>query len=72
MCRYVMHSTCVVVKWEHPLTISIVIFNFLWFFQTRIDRLQGADPSALETKVRQHYGPENATEDDGAVAGHVS
>lgn len=44
--------------------------NFL--LQTRIDRLQGADPASLESKVRQYYGTEDAGEEDNAVAGHVS
>lgn len=41
-------------------------------FQTRIDRLQGADPATLESKVRQYYGTEESGDEDNAVAGHVS
>lgn len=40
--------------------------------QTRIDRLQGADSSSLENKVRQYYGTEEAGDEDNSVAGHVS
>lgn len=41
-------------------------------FQTKIDRLQGADSASLENKVRQYYGTDEAGDDDNAVAGHVS
>lgn len=40
--------------------------------QTRVDRLQGADPATLESKVRQYYGSDDAGDEDSAVAGHVS
>lgn len=39
--------------------------------RTRIDRLQGADPSVLESKVRQYYGTDEAGDEDNAVAGHM-
>lgn len=39
--------------------------------RTRIDRLQGADPSSLENKVRHYYGSDESSEDDNAVAGHM-
>ncbi|XP_075988442.1 thioredoxin-like [Anticarsia gemmatalis] len=39
--------------------------------RTRIDRLQGADPAVLESKVRQYYGTEEAGDEDSAVAGHM-
>ncbi|XP_068628277.1 thioredoxin-like protein 1 [Battus philenor] len=39
--------------------------------RTRIDRLQGADSGSLESKVRQHYGTEDAGDEDAAVAGHM-
>lgn len=41
-------------------------------FQTRIDRLQGADPAVLESKVRQYYGTDEGGDEDNTVAGHVS
>lgn len=43
----------------------------MFLLQTKIDRLQGADPSALENKVRQYYGTEEEGDEDNAVAGHV-
>ncbi|XP_032511726.2 thioredoxin-like protein 1 [Danaus plexippus] len=39
--------------------------------RARIDRLQGADPSSLENKVRQYYGTEDSGDDDNSVAGHM-
>lgn len=36
-----------------------------------MDRLQGADPNALENKIQQYYGSEDGEENE-AVAGHVS
>lgn len=36
-----------------------------------MDRLQGADPTALESKIQQYYGTDDAEESE-AVAGHVS
>ncbi|KAI8429570.1 hypothetical protein MSG28_000186 [Choristoneura fumiferana] len=46
--------------------------TFLFFRnRTKIDRLQGADSNALETKVRQYYGSDEAGDDDNAVAGHM-
>ncbi|CAF4782494.1 thioredoxin-like protein 1 [Pieris napi] len=39
--------------------------------RTRVDRLQGADNSTLENKVRQHYGTEDAGDEDNSVAGHM-
>ncbi|KOB64809.1 Thioredoxin, partial [Operophtera brumata] len=39
--------------------------------RTKIDRLQGADPSALENKVRQYYGTEEEGDEDNTVAGHM-
>jgi thioredoxin-like negative regulator of GroEL len=42
------------------------------FYRNRVklDRLQGADPNALEAKIQQYYGSEE-TEEDSGVAGHV-
>lgn len=40
----------------------------LW--KAKIDRLQGGNPEALEQKVKQHYGSEDA-EDDSTVQGYV-
>lgn len=39
--------------------------------RTKVDRLQGADPATLESKVRQFYGTEDAEDEDNAVAGHM-
>ncbi|CAB3257255.1 unnamed protein product [Arctia plantaginis] len=39
--------------------------------RTRLDRLQGADPAALESKVRQYYGTDEAGDEENAVAGHM-
>lgn len=36
-----------------------------------MDRLQGADPTALESKIQQYYGSDDG-EDAEAIAGHVS
>ncbi|XP_019879651.1 thioredoxin-like protein 1 [Aethina tumida] len=38
--------------------------------KTKIDRLQGADPTGLETKIQQYYGSEDA-DDLECVAGHM-
>ncbi|XP_059480880.1 thioredoxin-like protein 1 [Neocloeon triangulifer] len=42
------------------------------FYRNRVklDRLQGADPNALEAKVQQYYGSEEVEEESG-VAGHM-
>lgn len=47
-------------------------FKLLWFIyvQAKIDRLQGGNQEALEQKVKQHYGSEDA-EDDSTVQGYV-
>lgn len=39
--------------------------------RTKIDRLQGADPTILENRVRQYYGTDDGGEEDSAVAGHM-
>ena len=39
--------------------------------QTKVDRLQGADPTTLESKIQQYYGSEDTEDGDSAVAGHV-
>ena len=43
------------------------------FFKNRakIDELRGADPAALEAKIKQHIG-DALEEDDVGVPGHVS
>jgi len=38
--------------------------------RTKVDRLQGADPTGLENKIQQYYGSEEA-EDGESVAGHM-
>lgn len=38
--------------------------------KAKIDRLQGGNPEALEAKVKQHYGTEEA-EEDSSVSGYV-
>lgn len=40
------------------------------FLQTKVDRLQGADPAALESKIQQYYGT-NEGEDGEVIGGHV-
>lgn len=52
-------------KFIYNITLCICL-------QTRIDRLQGADPTSLENKVRHYYGSDESCEDDNTVAGHVS
>ena len=39
--------------------------------QAKIDRMQGGNPEALEQKVKQHYGSEDA-EEDSTVQGYVN
>ena len=39
--------------------------------RVKIDELRGADPAALESKIKQHTQGD-AAEDDIGVAGHVS
>ncbi|GBP77382.1 Thioredoxin-like protein 1 [Eumeta japonica] len=51
--------------------VSVMPTFIFYRNKTRIDRLQGADPNTLENKVRQHYGSEDNSEDDNAVAGHM-
>lgn len=41
------------------------------YFQTKVDRLQGADAATLESKIQQYYGSEEGEDVEG-VAGHVS
>lgn len=43
----------------------------MFFLQTKVDRLQGADPSTLESKIQQYYGSEEGEDVEGVV-GHVS
>lgn len=38
--------------------------------KAKIDRLQGGNPEALEAKVKQHYGTDEA-EEDSSVSGYV-
>lgn len=40
----------------------------------KLDRLQGADPNTLESKIQQFYGSDDddAESEDSGVAGHVS
>lgn len=40
-------------------------------FQTKVDRLQGADSNTLESKIQQYYGSDDGEDVEG-VAGHVS
>jgi len=40
--------------------------------KTKLDSLQGADPEALEARIRQHYGdPDADSGEDCGVAGHM-
>lgn len=43
----------------------------VFFLKTKVDRLQGADPTTLESKILQYYGSEEGEDVEG-VAGHVS
>lgn len=46
------------------------VINLL--LQTKVDRLQGANPSALEAKIQQLYGSgDGDDEEEDIVAGHV-
>jgi len=45
--------------------------TFIFFrSKAKIDRLQGGNPEALEAKVKQHYGADEA-EEDSSVSGYV-
>lgn len=45
----------------------------VWYQQTKLDSLQGADPETLEARVKQHYGDGEGEEtEDTGVPGHVS
>jgi len=45
--------------------------TFIFFrSKAKIDRLQGGNPEALEAKVKQHYGTEEA-EEDSSVSGYI-
>ncbi|KZS04294.1 thioredoxin-like protein 1 [Daphnia magna] len=45
--------------------------TFIFFRnKTKIDRLQGGNPDALEQKVKQHYGSDDA-EEDSSVQGYL-
>lgn len=52
---------------------SVNVMPTFIFYRNRvkIDQLQGADSGALENKVRQHYGAEDAEEEGTTVAGHM-
>jgi len=39
--------------------------------KTKVDRLQGADQTALEEKVKQHYGEEGGESEDAGVKGFM-
>lgn len=39
--------------------------------KVKIERLQGADPQALERKVQEHYGAEEGDEAEGGLSGHL-
>jgi len=46
--------------------------TFIFFRnKTKIDRIQGADTSALEEKVKQHYGEEGGQVEDSGVKGFM-
>lgn len=61
-----------------PLLYSLIItcywlvhlFSTIIVFQTKIDRLQGADAAALESKIQQYYGTTEGDDGD-LVGGHV-
>lgn len=38
--------------------------------KTKVDRLQGADPTGLESKIQQYYGSEEGEDSEG-IAGHM-
>jgi len=45
--------------------------TFIFFrSKAKIDRLQGGNPEALEAKVKQHYGTDEA-EEDSSVSGYI-
>merc|ERR1712116_105573 len=45
--------------------------TFIFFrSKAKIDRLQGGNPEALEAKVKQHYGADEA-EEDSSVSGYI-
>lgn len=47
------------------------IDKFDVLFQTKVDRVQGADPTGLENKIKLLYGSEEGDTGDSSVAGHV-
>lgn len=47
--------------------------TFIFFRnKTKIDSLRGADPNALEEKIKKWYGSGDETAEDLGVKGHVS
>lgn len=46
--------------------------NLLVLFKTKVDRVQGADPTSLENKIQQYYGNEDSEDGESSVQGHVS
>lgn len=46
--------------------------NLLVLFKTKVDRVQGADPTSLENKIQQYYGSEDSDDGESSVQGHVS
>lgn len=53
--------------------MCVKLISHLWYKQTKLDSLQGADPETLEARVKQHYGDGEGEEtEDTGVPGHVS
>lgn len=44
---------------------------WICLFQTKVDRVQGADPTSLENKIQQYYGSEDPEDGDSSFQGHV-
>ncbi|KDR11479.1 thioredoxin-like protein 1 [Zootermopsis nevadensis] len=39
--------------------------------KTKVDRVQGADPTSLENKIQQYYGSEDSDDGESSVQGHM-
>ncbi|XP_075224247.1 thioredoxin-like [Lycorma delicatula] len=39
--------------------------------KTRVDKIQGADPTSLESKIKQHYTAEDGEDVDSSLQGHM-
>lgn len=62
---FLLNSSIVSIKYY-------VLNSVLICQQTKVDRMQGANPSGLESKIQQLYGSGDADEEEeDGVAGHV-